>query len=102
LWFKASLGEIVLKTPISKLTRAKMDWKCGSSDRVPSLQVQSPEFKLQSHTHTKRRWKLNLRDLIIIIIIIIAVLGFELRAYTFFVMGFFEIGSHELYTWGWL
>jgi hypothetical protein len=37
------------------------------------------------------------------------VLGLELRAYTlshstspFFVMGFFEIGSHELFVRGWL
>jgi hypothetical protein len=34
------------------------------------------------------------------------VLGFELRAYTlsrstFFVMAFFEIGSHELFCLGW-
>jgi hypothetical protein len=25
-----------------------MDWKCGSSSRMLSLQVQSPEFKPQS------------------------------------------------------
>jgi hypothetical protein len=38
-----------------------------------------------------------------------AVLGFEFRTYTlthstspFFVMGFFEIGSEELFVWGWL
>jgi hypothetical protein len=36
----------------------------------------------------------------------LVVLGFELRAYTLshstspvFVMGFFEIGSHRLFTW---
>jgi hypothetical protein len=28
--------------PISKMTRAKLDWRCGSSGRAPALQVQSP------------------------------------------------------------
>jgi hypothetical protein len=43
------------------------------------------------------------------IYLFMAELGFELRAYTlstptafFFVIGFFEIGSHELFAWGWL
>jgi hypothetical protein len=35
--------EIVLETPISKITRAKMDWRSGSSGRMSALQV---EFKL--------------------------------------------------------
>jgi hypothetical protein len=26
-----------------------MDWRCGSSDRVPALQAQSPKFKPQYH-----------------------------------------------------
>jgi hypothetical protein len=39
------LGQIVWETPISKITRAKWDWKCGSSGRVPALQMRSPEFK---------------------------------------------------------
>jgi hypothetical protein len=29
---------------------SKMDWRFGSNDRVPALQVQSPEFKPQYHT----------------------------------------------------
>jgi hypothetical protein len=37
--------EIVGETPISKITRAKMDWKCVSSSRGSSLQVQRLEFK---------------------------------------------------------
>jgi hypothetical protein len=28
--------------------RSKMGWRCGSSNRVPALQAQSSEFKLQS------------------------------------------------------
>jgi hypothetical protein len=32
----------------------KMDWRYGSSSREPALQVQSPEFKLESHKQTKR------------------------------------------------
>jgi hypothetical protein len=41
-------GQIVPETPISKITRAKMDWRCGFSGKVPALQVCSPEFKFQS------------------------------------------------------
>jgi hypothetical protein len=29
--------------------QSKMDWRCGSSSRVPALQVRSPEFKFQSY-----------------------------------------------------
>jgi hypothetical protein len=32
-----------------------MDWRCGSSHRVPALQVQSPEFKPQSHQKKKKK-----------------------------------------------
>jgi hypothetical protein len=35
--------------PISKITRAKWTWRCGSSSRAPALQVWSPEFKPQYH-----------------------------------------------------
>jgi hypothetical protein len=31
-----------------------MDWRCGLSGRGPSLQVQSPEFKLQSYPPPKK------------------------------------------------
>jgi hypothetical protein len=35
-----------------------MNWRCGSSGRVPALQVQSPECKLQSHSKKKKKeWK---------------------------------------------
>jgi hypothetical protein len=32
-----------------------MDWRCGSSSRVPALQVQSPEFKLQYHENKTKK-----------------------------------------------
>jgi hypothetical protein len=31
-----------------------MNWGCGSRDRVPALQVQSPEFKLLAHQKKKK------------------------------------------------
>jgi hypothetical protein len=34
-----------------------MDWRCGSSSRVPALQALSPEFKLQSHKKKKKKKK---------------------------------------------
>jgi hypothetical protein len=46
--------EIVHKTPSPKNNRNKMDWRHGSSNRVPVLQSQSPEFKLQSHQKKER------------------------------------------------
>jgi hypothetical protein len=30
------------------------DWRCGSSGRIPPLQAQSPEFKLQNHQKKKK------------------------------------------------
>jgi hypothetical protein len=30
-------------------SQIKMDWRCVSSHRVPTLQTQSPEFKSQTH-----------------------------------------------------
>jgi hypothetical protein len=42
---QGQIGQIVHKTPTGKVTTAKMDWRCGSSDRAPALQVQSPYFK---------------------------------------------------------
>jgi hypothetical protein len=35
--------------------QSKMDWRFGSSSRVPTLQVWSPEFKWQSHQNKKSR-----------------------------------------------
>jgi hypothetical protein len=32
-----------------------MDWRCGSSDRVPALQVKSLKFKPQSHQKNKMK-----------------------------------------------
>jgi hypothetical protein len=34
-----------------------MDWRCGSSSRIPILQAQSPEFKPQSQLKKKKRKK---------------------------------------------
>jgi hypothetical protein len=34
-------GQIVHK-PSSQNNQSKMDWRCGSSSRVPALQVQTP------------------------------------------------------------
>jgi hypothetical protein len=31
-----------------------MDWRCSSSGRAPALQVQSPEFKSQSHQEKRK------------------------------------------------
>jgi hypothetical protein len=33
-----------------------MDWRLGSSDRMPTLQVQSPEFKLQFYQKKKEKY----------------------------------------------
>jgi hypothetical protein len=45
--------EIVCETPSPKKKKKKaqsnMHWRFGSSSRMPALQVQSPEFKPQSH-----------------------------------------------------
>jgi hypothetical protein len=45
--------QIVWDIPSPKITRAKMDWRNGSSSRVPALQVWSPEFKHQSQQQQK-------------------------------------------------
>jgi hypothetical protein len=37
--------------------QSKMAWKCGSSCRVPALQVWSSEFKRQSQHPLKQTWK---------------------------------------------
>jgi hypothetical protein len=51
---QGQLRQIALKAPISKISRAKMDWRCGSSSTAPALQVQSPKFKPQSHQKKKK------------------------------------------------
>jgi hypothetical protein len=33
----------------------KMDWRCGSSSRLPGLQVWSPQFKSQSHQNKQTK-----------------------------------------------
>jgi hypothetical protein len=43
-----------MRPPISKISIAKIDWRCGSNSRVPAVQVQSPEFKPQSHKKEKK------------------------------------------------
>jgi hypothetical protein len=47
------LRQIILETPHLQNNQSKMDWRCGSSSRVPALQVWSPEFKLQFHNQKK-------------------------------------------------
>jgi hypothetical protein len=42
-------AQTVQETPISKKNQSKMDWRCGSSRRMPALQEESLEFKYQSH-----------------------------------------------------
>jgi hypothetical protein len=42
------------RPPTPKINQNKMDWRCGSYGRVAVLQVQSPEFKLQSHQKKKK------------------------------------------------
>jgi hypothetical protein len=37
--------------------QSKMNWRCGSSGGAPSLQVQSPEFKPQSHVKKEKKKK---------------------------------------------
>jgi hypothetical protein len=44
LQFEASLGKYV-QDPISKNYQSKMDWRSGSSGRVPALKVQNLEFE---------------------------------------------------------
>jgi hypothetical protein len=41
---KANSGNS-LRESISKIARVKWIWRCGSSSRVPNLQVLSPKFK---------------------------------------------------------
>jgi hypothetical protein len=46
---KGQTKQIVKETPISKIIRAKMDWRFDLSSRAPALQVRSPKFKPQSY-----------------------------------------------------
>jgi hypothetical protein len=52
---EGQFGKIPYETPISKNSQIKMNWRFGSSGRMSALQMQSPEFKLQSHTHNKSK-----------------------------------------------
>jgi hypothetical protein len=52
--FEASPGKYFLRAPTLhppnlQNNHSKMDWRCGSSDTTPALQVGIPEFKPQSH-----------------------------------------------------
>jgi hypothetical protein len=38
--------QIVREISSPKISRATVDWSCGSSGRVPVLQMRSPEFKI--------------------------------------------------------
>jgi hypothetical protein len=42
-----------LQDPISKIKQIQMNQRCGSSSRMPALQVWSPEFKPQFHQKNK-------------------------------------------------
>jgi hypothetical protein len=53
-WFKTSQANSS-RDPISKNDQRKMEWSCGSSDRVPSLQVRSSKFKSQFHHKKKKK-----------------------------------------------
>jgi hypothetical protein len=53
--------QIALKTP-SPNNQSKMDWRSDSRGGAPALQVQSPEFKLQSHTKKKTPMLRRLRQ----------------------------------------
>jgi hypothetical protein len=43
-----------------------MDWRCGSSGKVPALQLQSPAKNKQTNKQTKRKdvtaWQMVVRD----------------------------------------
>jgi hypothetical protein len=45
--------------PISKITRAKINWSCGSNHRAPTLQVQSPKLKSQFPPEKRKEKKRN-------------------------------------------
>jgi hypothetical protein len=46
---QGQLGQIVHETPPHlQNNQSKMDWRCGSSSRVPALPAQSPEVKPSS------------------------------------------------------
>jgi hypothetical protein len=47
-------------SPLLQNNQSKVNWKCGSSNRVPDLpvpdlQMQNPEFKPQSHKKKKKK-----------------------------------------------
>jgi hypothetical protein len=42
------------------MVRMVIEWRCGSSGRVPTLQVQSPKFKPQSYQKNKQTKNYNL------------------------------------------
>jgi hypothetical protein len=58
-------GQMDPETPNSKNNQSKMGWRCGSTNEVAALQVQSLEFKPQSrqntltHTHNNNNVKIK-------------------------------------------
>jgi hypothetical protein len=50
------------RPPISKVTIAKMGYRCGSSSRAPALQAPSTGFKPQSHLKKKKKKKTTLAN----------------------------------------
>jgi hypothetical protein len=55
LGFKTSSGKWFTR-PHPQNSQSKMDWRCGSTPRVPAVQVQSPEFKPQFKPIKKILW----------------------------------------------
>jgi hypothetical protein len=53
--------QIVCEAPISKITRAKLNWRYGSNGKVPTLQVQIPEFKTEIPQKKNIRVEIDLR-----------------------------------------
>jgi hypothetical protein len=39
-----------------------MDWRCGSSNKVPALQGQNSEFKPQSHQKKSEKININKKN----------------------------------------
>jgi hypothetical protein len=54
---EASPGKQFKRPPSPKITRAKMDWMCGSGSRASTLQAWSTEFKPLSHPPIKKKIK---------------------------------------------
>jgi hypothetical protein len=54
---RGSRPALVNKRPYLQNYHSKMNWKCGSSNRTPVLQVWNPKFKPQLHKKKKEKKK---------------------------------------------